>query len=113
MTDTQTLSERLRSISSGNNLFALCQDAADTLDAQQAEIEMLRKAADADGFHRVLAAKDSEIGRQCALLALAAEVLDAMPPVNCKDTLVFQAACRLAREALAAIHAAPRANGVP
>jgi hypothetical protein len=41
--------------------------AADN-DLLRAAIEMLRKTADADGFHRVLAARDHEIAQLTAVL---------------------------------------------
>lgn len=43
------------------------------------EIETLRKAADADGFHRVLAARDAEIERQRAALQRIAAIKQIAP----------------------------------
>ena len=58
--------ERLRAGCWGKHdttIAAEMREAAAELERLTAENEMFRKAADADGFHRVLAARDVEIER--------------------------------------------------
>ena len=49
---------------------ALRQDDGAVIAKLQAEKEMYRKASDADGFHRVLAAREAEIGKLRTQIAI-------------------------------------------